>query len=131
MSERYKYDLNTDFLRLRGDCTTEALALGDQFWPQLMSGKLGDFHHEYLVATSAFDRDWSNWECHPNGDEIVLLLAGRATFVLETSAGERREELAGVGEYVRVPATRGTRRRRRRRPPCSSSRRARARFTAR
>ena len=103
MSERYKYDLNTDFLRLRGDCTTEALALGDQFWPQLMSGKLGDFHHEYLAATSAFDRDWSNWECHPNGDEIVLLLAGRATFVLETSAGERREELAGVGEYVRVP----------------------------
>ncbi len=103
MTERYKYNASTDFLRLRGDCTVEAMALGNDFWPQLMSGKLGDFHNEYLVATSSFDRDWSNWECHPNGDEIVLLLSGRVTFVLETSEGEKREDLTIPGDYVRVP----------------------------
>ena len=103
MSERLKFNVHSDFLRLRPDCSAEPLPLGDEFWPRLMSGKLGDFHHEFLVATSAFDKDWSNWECHPNGDEIVLLLNGRVTFVLETPEGERREELNRNGDYVRVP----------------------------
>jgi len=103
MNERYKFDVSTDFLRLRPDCTTEPLPLGNDFWPQLMSGKLGDFRNEYLVATSAFDCDWNNWECHPNGDEIVMLLSGRVTFVLETATGTRHEELTATGEYVRVP----------------------------
>jgi len=103
MSDRLKFDVNSDFLRLRGDGSMEPLPLGDAFWPQLMSGKLGTFRGELLVATSRFDRDWSSWECHPNGDEIVMLLSGRVTFVLETPAGEQRETLAVTGEYVRVP----------------------------
>ena len=103
MTDGIKFNVNTDRLRLRPDCSIEPLPLGDEFWPRLMSGKLGDFHHEYLVATSAFDSDWTSWECHPNGDEIVLLLAGRATFVLDTPTGEQRAELSILGDYVRVP----------------------------
>jgi len=103
MVERLKFDLNTDYLRLRADCSVEPLALGNEFWPQLMSGKLGDFHHEYLVTMLAHDRDWTSWECHPCGDEIVVLLSGRAILVLQTVAGEAQVELASPGEYVRIP----------------------------
>jgi mannose-6-phosphate isomerase-like protein (cupin superfamily) len=101
--ERLKFNLESDHLRLRPDSSIEPLTLGAEFWPQLMSGKLGDFHHEYLVTINAYDRDWPSWECHPNGDEIVLLLSGRVTMVLETPTGEERVELAATGDYVRIP----------------------------
>ncbi len=100
---RLKFNVHSDRLRLRADGSAEPLPLGDGFWPQLMSGKPGDFRNEYLVATSAFDRNWANWECHPNGDEIVMLISGRVTFVLETAQGLRREDLTQTGDYVRVP----------------------------
>src|SRR5512139_1716435 len=103
VAERYKYNLSADYLRLRPDASAEPLALGNDFWPQLMSGKLGDFHHEFLVTMGVHDRDWTSWECHPNGDEIVVVLTGRAVMVLETAAGEERIELVSPGDYVRIP----------------------------
>jgi len=44
----------------------------------------------------------SEWERHPNGDEIVLALEGRTTVILKSDAGEVRVEL-GPGEMVIVP----------------------------
>lgn len=103
MGVRYKFNLTADYLRLRPDCSVEPLSLGNEFWPQLMSGRLGDFHHEYLVTMLTHDRDWTSWECHPNGDEIVALISGRAVLVMETAAGNERVELAAPGDYVRIP----------------------------
>lgn len=98
-------NLATTHLRLRPD-SVEELPVDAAFWPRLMRGELGDFHHEYLVTTSLHSEDWPNWEMHPNGDEIVCLLAGRATFILETLRGNEEVLLAGTGDYVFVP--RGT-----------------------
>jgi mannose-6-phosphate isomerase-like protein (cupin superfamily) len=78
----------------------------DTFWRRIMQGELGTFHHEFLVTTFGYDRDWPMWEMHPNGDEVVVLLEGRVTFVLEVDGGERHVELAAAGTYVIVP--RGT-----------------------
>jgi uncharacterized cupin superfamily protein len=101
------FNLDSTFLRLRGaDLSAEPLPVDATFWPRIMSGKLGTFRNEYLVATSSFDEDWSNWERHPAGDEIVLLLEGAVTFVLETARGERRVALNERADYVVVP--RGT-----------------------
>ena len=71
-------DLQSTYLRLRPDCSIERLPVDAQFWPRLIGGELGDFHHEYLVTSHACDADWTNWEMHPNGDEIVALLSGAA-----------------------------------------------------
>jgi len=100
------YDLATTCLRLRNDTSIEPLHVDDTFWPRLMSGALGTFHHEYLVTTFGYDKNWPNWEMHPNGDEIVLLLDGRTTMVLEIDGREQRIDLAVSGGYVLVP--RGT-----------------------
>lgn len=100
------YDLASTYLRLRGDTTVEPLPVDDGFWPKLMNGELGTFHHEYLVTTFGYDRNWPTWEMHPHGDEVVVLLEGRATFVLEVDGRERIVELASGGAYVVVP--RGT-----------------------
>jgi mannose-6-phosphate isomerase-like protein (cupin superfamily) len=103
LADRYKFNLTSDYLRLRPDCSIEPLALGSDFWPQLMSGKLGDFHHEYLVTMGSYQSDWTNWECHPKGDEIVIVLTGHAVMVLETADGEERIDLASPGDYVCIP----------------------------
>jgi mannose-6-phosphate isomerase-like protein (cupin superfamily) len=42
-------------------------------------------------------------EMHPNGDEVVCLLSGRATMVLEIDGREKLVELDEPGAYVIVP----------------------------
>jgi mannose-6-phosphate isomerase-like protein (cupin superfamily) len=97
------FNLATTFLRLRADLTAEPLTADQSFWPRLMSGELGTFHGEKLVTLLSFDKDWSNWERHPSGDEIVLLIAGRVTLVLELDGREHAVMLDAPGAYVLVP----------------------------
>jgi mannose-6-phosphate isomerase-like protein (cupin superfamily) len=99
-------NLASTCLRLRPDASIEQLNVDDGFWERLVNGRLGDFHHEYLVTLHDFDSDWTSWEVHPNGDEIVCLLDGAATLILEYDDGERTVDLTGNGTFVLVP--RGT-----------------------
>ncbi len=97
------YDLSSTYLRLRPDSSIEKLPV-DGFWPRLMRGELGDFQHEYLVTTAAYSADWPGWEMHPNGDEIVCLLAGRATLIIEGPDGGRSDnELTQPGNFAFIP----------------------------
>ena len=48
---------------------------------------------ERLVAIFAYEADWTSWEVHPDGDEIVLLLEGAVDLVLDEPSGERTVEL--------------------------------------
>jgi mannose-6-phosphate isomerase-like protein (cupin superfamily) len=40
---------------------------------------------------------------HPNGDEIVILLSGNVTFVLQLDSGEKRISLFESGSFALVP----------------------------
>ena len=95
--------LESTYLRLRNDATVETLSVDESFWEKISSGKLGSFHHEYLVTAYRFDADWKSWEMHPNGDEIVCLLSGEVRFVLETLAGEQSTRLDQSGQFAFVP----------------------------
>lgn len=96
-------NLKTTFLRLRPDNVIEKLPVDGHFWPNIMSGKLGTFQHEYLVTCHGYDSDWTNWERHPNGDEIVLLISGQITFILGLDAGEQQVELKNPGDFAFIP----------------------------
>jgi hypothetical protein len=61
------------------------------------------FRGHVLVAMHAFDADWPTWERHPAGDELVLLLAGAAEFLLDEAGGSRRVKLGKPGQFVVVP----------------------------
>jgi mannose-6-phosphate isomerase-like protein (cupin superfamily) len=106
MAQPGPLNLATTYLRLRPDNSAEPLPVDDQFWPRLMSGKLGNFHRECLVTMNSFDATWKSWEMHPNGDEIVCLVSGKVSMVLEIDGREAIAELESAGDYVRVP--RGT-----------------------
>lgn len=62
--------------------------------------RFNDFKGHVLIAIFDFDEDWPTWERHPAGDEIVCLLSGRATLVLENG---KRIELSEPGGFVIVP----------------------------
>ena len=51
-----------------------------------------DFKGHRLVACYEFESDWSTWEIHPAGEEVVCLLSGEARLVLDH--GDRHEEIA-------------------------------------
>jgi mannose-6-phosphate isomerase-like protein (cupin superfamily) len=103
MLQSQPLDLSSTFLRLRADASAELLTVDETFWQRVMSGQLGDFHNEFLVVSGKFEADWPMWEMHPNGDEVVCLLSGSATFLLEETAGTREIELSKSGTYVLVP----------------------------
>ncbi|MGK2914311.1 MAG: hypothetical protein ACSLE5_07625, partial [Porticoccaceae bacterium] len=68
-----------------------------------LDARFDSFKSHVLVALFAFDTDWPTWEIHPAGDEIVVLLSGRATLLLKTAEGEQQAPLSEPGSYVVVP----------------------------
>jgi mannose-6-phosphate isomerase-like protein (cupin superfamily) len=79
---------------------------GAAFWAALATGAYPELDSGRLVALFDYDSDWNNWEMHLDGEELVILISGRATFVFETAEGERELVLSRPGEMVIVP--RGT-----------------------
>lgn len=83
---------------------------GGPFWGELMSGKpvdpgirrLMDSEHGRLLSAMTMDADWTNWEMHPAGDEILFMVEGEATFHLELPDGLREIELV-AGRLLVVP----------------------------
>jgi hypothetical protein len=43
--------------------------------------------HGRLLSLLPMSADWTNWEMHPAGDEVLFMLEGKATFFLELSDG--------------------------------------------
>lgn len=94
---------SSTYIRLDSNASTELLSVDETFWQRLMGGQLGDFHKEFLIASYSFDADWTSWEMHPHGDEIVFLLTGSISFIFEEGSGERSVDLDESGTYVIVP----------------------------
>lgn len=65
--------------------------------------KYNSFIGHELISSYEFESDWSSWEVHPYGDEIVLLMSGEVEFLLETESGEARITLRDQGQYCVVP----------------------------
>ncbi|MES1191629.1 MAG: WxcM-like domain-containing protein [Steroidobacter sp.] len=96
-------NLASTYVRLRPDVTCEQLPVDASFWERIASGQLGSFHNEYLVTLHSFKAAWPMWEMHPNGDEVVCLLSGSVTFILEQSGGDKEMTLNKPGDYALVP----------------------------
>ena len=80
----------------------EVMDVTDTFWLDL-DERYGDFAGHSLVAAFSFDDDWPTWEVHPHGDEVVCLMSGDATMILDETDGERRFRLDNPGAFVVVP----------------------------
>lgn len=55
-----------------------------------------------LISCYKFSSDWSTWEIHPNGEEIVILLSGEVMFTLQLEAGDKSIVLNRPASYAIV-----------------------------
>jgi mannose-6-phosphate isomerase-like protein (cupin superfamily) len=66
---------------------------GDAFWAALGNGTplSDDVAHgdSRLIALFRVSEDWTSWEMHPAGDELVYVVSGAIELVLEESGGPR------------------------------------------
>lgn len=97
-------DIRDTYLHVRDGGTTATVPLTDSFWDEVMSGQRPELEQGRLMTAFTFSEPWTTWERHPAGEELVMLLSGDATFVLEEGDGHRTVRLSSPGAYVLVPA---------------------------
>ncbi len=90
MSDDKGFDLETTYLVLADGPEARRIEVGPDFWQTI--DQRGDLAGR-MVAIFRYEADWNNWEMHPDGDEIVMLLSGAIDLVLEEAGGERTVEL--------------------------------------
>lgn len=103
-------DLLQNYLLLERDGEAVLLPGGGDFWSQLMSGDPADpgirrllgSEHGRLLSGLSMGADWTNWEMHPAGDEILFMLEGKATFILDLSDG-LKEVVLSEGRLLVIP----------------------------
>lgn len=92
-----------EFVVLTPGLRMDALTLSEDFYLRLDENYDG-FRNHTLVSAHHFTKDWQEWEIHPRGDEMVVLLSGRARFKLRKDAGEETVTLGSAGAFLIVPA---------------------------
>jgi len=70
---------------------------------QDLNERFDNFRGRWLVSCFTFNKDWTTWEIHPSGDEIVYLLSGEVEFILEQAGARNSLRLSKAGSYVIVP----------------------------
>jgi len=93
------YALETTYLSLDGRGGVSQHEGGDAFWRKI--GEDPDVKGT-LVTVGTGDGDWPRWEMHPQGDEILILLEGRLTVMLEREGNSRQVDM-NPGSTLVVP----------------------------
>lgn len=91
------------YLHFRDDGRADAIPASEAFWEDLSRGAYPQLDQGRLMSAFTFSEPWATWERHPAGEELVMLLSGVATFVLEESGTVRSVVLSEPGSYVLVP----------------------------
>lgn len=92
--------LTQTYLELGDDGEVTEIELTPEFWPQVMSGERRLSGR--LIMASQMTEDMGHWEMHPAGDEILALLSGKVSVVLEQDGDDQEIDL-NAGEVFVVP----------------------------
>jgi mannose-6-phosphate isomerase-like protein (cupin superfamily) len=90
------------FVVMTPDFSATSVDVTATMWEDL-DRKFDHFKRHLLVARFDFEADWPSWEVHPAGDEVVVLLSGRADMVLDRGGKHEVKSLAQPGSFVIVP----------------------------
>jgi mannose-6-phosphate isomerase-like protein (cupin superfamily) len=90
------------FVVMTPDLSATGVDVTATIWEEL-DRRFDHFKGHLLVARFDFEADWTSWEMHPAGDEVVVLLSGRAEMVLDRGGKHEISSLAQPGSFVIVP----------------------------
>jgi mannose-6-phosphate isomerase-like protein (cupin superfamily) len=100
MGVTVEYELERTYLSLDGRGRVATHPVDEQFWTTIENnGALLDT----LIGVYPNVEDWPHWEMHPAGDEVLVMLEGRMTLILQRDIGEEQVELEPGSTFV-VPA---------------------------
>ncbi len=68
------------------------------FWQTLATR--ADLQGGRLISAYRFTENWTSWERHPAGDELVIQLCGAMELILDEEDGERTVSLKGRAAVV-------------------------------
>jgi mannose-6-phosphate isomerase-like protein (cupin superfamily) len=94
------HDPSTTYLHLGTGPETKLLPVNDDFWATL--DQRPDLHTGRLVIGMANDADWTVWEMHPRGDELIVVTWGSVRFHLDDGTTVS-ELMVSAPEYIVVP----------------------------
>lgn len=95
--------LGSTYVHLRDDKSADLVEVTPTFWQELGGGERPELDAGRLLMQLDFTEDWPTWERHPAGDEVVMLVSGKADLVLEVDGQEQVVTLQTPGAFVRVP----------------------------
>lgn len=96
------HDIAKDFVVIEPLKSAHIEAFDESLYARIDQNYNGFKDHQ-LVSSHSFSEDWSMWEIHPHGDEVVILLSGRATLLLRVNGEDQALTLQTSGSYVIVP----------------------------
>ena len=99
MSGQDTWRLREAFAHLTEDGRILPVPVGPDFW----TGTVQSLPPGHLVSLMPCREDWTHWEMHPEGDEMIFQISGAMTMILEEEAGPRRIALS-PGAFAIVPA---------------------------
>ena len=96
------HNLKNTYAVLQPGMSLALETVSPELYPSLDANYDG-FKNHSLIACHDFEEDWGSWEMHPAGDELVMLMSGRATMVVLNEDVETTVCLEKPGSYVVVP----------------------------
>ena len=99
------HNLQEQYIALGAEGAAVIVPGGDAFWRSLgtANDRSGaDDPNSRIVMSFTYEGDWSQWEMHPAGDEVVYVLSGQVTFVLEID-GQPHDLVVEQNNYAIVP----------------------------
>lgn len=95
-------NIKSEFIVLSPD-KKATLEKPDQELYERLDRRYDNFAGHELISCHEFSEDWAAWEIHPKGDEIVILLSGEVTFILDLEDGKKSITLYKSGDFAIVP----------------------------
>lgn len=76
---------------------------GMEWYDDYAARTLADGREGRLVGIHRFTENWTSWEIHPNGAEVVLCVGGEMTLHQEQPNGSVTTVTIGAGDYAINP----------------------------
>jgi mannose-6-phosphate isomerase-like protein (cupin superfamily) len=85
------FDLASTYVVLSPSGSASPIEVTPEFWTYIDERQ--DLAQGRLVAIFACNEDWAHWEMHPHGEEVLVLLSGRITLIVEHPDGDESVEM--------------------------------------
>jgi mannose-6-phosphate isomerase-like protein (cupin superfamily) len=95
------FELDCTYVQLRDGPAAVLVPVGSDFWERI--GERTELHDGRLLMVTHQTGQWTHWEMHPAGDEVLYLLSGKMDVILQNNNSQEIVSLSG-GKAVIVPA---------------------------